>query len=89
MGALLAATCWYLGDIDDLIAGVELGIDMFDCALPTRLGRHGVARSVPTPKASGAWTWSKAGGASPPSRFSTAVRVRRVAGYTRAYLHYL
>jgi queuine tRNA-ribosyltransferase len=32
-----------IGDIDDLIRGVELGIDTFDCAIPTRLGRHGCA----------------------------------------------
>src|SRR4051794_37043862 len=32
-----------IGDIDDLVAGVQAGIDTFDCALPTRLGRHGVA----------------------------------------------
>src|SRR3954454_8032969 len=32
-----------IGEIDDLIAVVELGIDTFDCAMPTRLGRHGVA----------------------------------------------
>jgi len=32
-----------IGDIDDLIRGVELGIDTFDCAMPTRLGRHGMA----------------------------------------------
>jgi queuine tRNA-ribosyltransferase len=37
-----------IGDIDDLIACVELGIDTFDCALPTRLGRHGVAL-IPDP----------------------------------------
>jgi queuine tRNA-ribosyltransferase len=37
-----------IGDIDDLIRGVELGIDSFDCAMPTRLGRHGVAL-VPDP----------------------------------------
>ncbi len=37
-----------IGDVDDLIAGVELGIDTFDCAMPTRLGRHGVAL-VPDP----------------------------------------
>jgi queuine tRNA-ribosyltransferase len=37
-----------VGDIDDLIRGVELGIDTFDCAMPTRLGRHGVA-VVPLP----------------------------------------
>ena len=32
-----------IGEIDDLIACVELGIDTFDCAMPTRLGRHGHA----------------------------------------------
>ncbi len=37
-----------IGEIDDLIRGVELGIDTFDCAMPTRLGRHGVAL-VPDP----------------------------------------
>jgi queuine tRNA-ribosyltransferase len=38
-----------IGDIDDLVRGVELGIDTFDCAMPTRLGRHGVAL-VPDPQ---------------------------------------
>src|SRR3954449_8417651 len=32
-----------IGEIDDLVAGIELGIDTFDCAMPTRLGRHGMA----------------------------------------------
>jgi ABC-type glycerol-3-phosphate transport system substrate-binding protein len=39
-----------IGEIDDLIRGVELGIDTFDCAMPTRLGRHGMAL-VPAPEA--------------------------------------
>lgn len=38
-----------IGEIDDLVRGVELGIDSFDCAMPTRLGRHGVAL-VPEPE---------------------------------------
>lgn len=38
-----------IGEIDDLIKGVELGIDTFDCAIPTRLGRHGTAL-VPEPE---------------------------------------
>jgi queuine tRNA-ribosyltransferase len=38
-----------IGEIDDLIRGVELGIDTFDCAMPTRLGRHGMAL-VPAPE---------------------------------------
>jgi queuine tRNA-ribosyltransferase len=37
-----------VGDIDDLVRGVELGVDTFDCAMPTRLGRHGTA-IVPDP----------------------------------------
>jgi queuine tRNA-ribosyltransferase len=37
-----------IGEVDDLIRGVELGIDTFDCAMPTRLGRHGVAL-IPAP----------------------------------------
>jgi queuine tRNA-ribosyltransferase len=32
-----------IGEIDDLIRCVELGIDTFDCAMPTRLARHGTA----------------------------------------------
>jgi queuine tRNA-ribosyltransferase len=38
-----------IGEVDDLIAGVELGMDTFDCAMPTRLGRHGTAL-VPDPE---------------------------------------
>jgi queuine tRNA-ribosyltransferase len=39
-----------IGEVDDLISCVELGIDTFDCAMPTRLGRHGTAL-VPDPDA--------------------------------------
>ena len=38
-----------IGEVDDLIRGVELGIDTFDCVTPTRLGRHGVAL-IPEPE---------------------------------------
>jgi len=37
-----------IGEIDDLVAGVVRGIDTFDCAMPTRLARHGMAL-VPDP----------------------------------------
>src|SRR4051812_44199367 len=37
-----------IGEVDDLVRGVELGIDTFDCAMPTRIGRHGMAL-VPNP----------------------------------------
>lgn len=32
-----------VGEPTDLFAGVERGVDMFDCVLPTRLARHGHA----------------------------------------------
>ena len=32
-----------VGAPEDLIEGVRRGVDMFDCVLPTRLGRHGAA----------------------------------------------
>ena len=32
-----------VGEPDDILAAVERGIDMFDCVLPTRAGRHALA----------------------------------------------
>jgi queuine tRNA-ribosyltransferase len=32
-----------IGEPDDLVEGIAQGIDSFDCAVPTRLGRHGMA----------------------------------------------
>lgn len=38
-----------IGEIDDLMHGVALGLDVFDCAVPTRLARHGMALA-PSPE---------------------------------------
>jgi queuine tRNA-ribosyltransferase len=38
-----------IGEVDDLLVGIALGLDVFDCAVPTRLARHGVAL-VPDPE---------------------------------------
>ena len=38
-----------IGEVDDLLGGIGLGLDVFDCAVPTRLARHGVAL-VPDPE---------------------------------------
>ncbi len=78
-----------IGEVDDLLRGVELGIDTFDCAMPTRLGRHGMA-IVPDPDAR--WRVDLAKGryreADEPllEGCPCAVCAR---GYSRAYLHYL
>jgi queuine tRNA-ribosyltransferase len=78
-----------IGDVDDLLRGVELGIDTFDCAMPTRIGRHGMA-IVPDPEHR--WRVDLAKG-----RFREADEpicegcpcAACAAGYSRAYLHYL
>jgi queuine tRNA-ribosyltransferase len=38
-----------IGEVDDLLGGIGLGLDVFDCAVPTRLARHGGAL-VPDPE---------------------------------------
>jgi queuine tRNA-ribosyltransferase len=78
-----------IGDVDDLIAMVEVGIDTFDCAMPTRLGRHGVA-IVPEPDARWRTDLVKA-------RFRHSQEPIMddcpcpacAGGFTRGYLHYL
>jgi queuine tRNA-ribosyltransferase len=78
-----------IGDVDDLLRGVELGIDTFDCAMPTRIGRHGMA-IVPEPERR--WRVDLAKGRSRESDepiCDGCPCVACAAGYSRAYLHYL
>jgi queuine tRNA-ribosyltransferase len=78
-----------IGEIDDLVRGVELGMDTFDCAMPTRIGRHGMA-VVPDPEKR--WRVDLAKG-----RYRTADEPvlegcpcpACAYGYSRAYVHYL
>ncbi len=78
-----------IGEVDDLVRGVELGIDTFDCAMPTRIGRHGMA-VVPDPARR--WRVDLAKG-----RYRTADEPvldgcpcpACAHGYSRAYVHYL
>lgn len=78
-----------IGDVDDLIAGVALGVDTFDCAIPTRLGRHGVAL-VPDPGrrwrldlAKGRWRRA------PETILDGCPCPACAGGFSRAYLHHL
>ncbi len=78
-----------IGDVDDLIRGIELGIDTFDCAMPTRLGRHGMA-VVADPGAR--WRVDLAKARFKHSRdplMEGCPCPACAAGYTRGYLHYL
>jgi queuine tRNA-ribosyltransferase len=78
-----------IGDVDDLVRGVELGMDTFDCAMPTRIGRHGMA-VVPDPEHR--WRVDLAKGRHRTSEEPILEGCPCPAcarGYTRAYLHYL
>jgi queuine tRNA-ribosyltransferase len=77
-----------IGDVDDLVHAVGLGIDTYDCATPTRLARHGTAL-VPDPE--GRWRLDLTKGAHRTSREPIDERCPCPAcrEHTRAYLHYL
>jgi queuine tRNA-ribosyltransferase len=78
-----------IGDVDDLISGVELGIDTFDCALPTRLGRHGVAL-IADPGAGWRVDLVKARWRGAPEPILDGCGCPAcAAGFSRGYLHYL
>jgi queuine tRNA-ribosyltransferase len=78
-----------IGEVDDLVHGVRLGIDTFDCAMPTRLGRHGMAL-VPAPEARWRVDLAKARWrASPEPLMEECPCPACAAGYSRGYLHYL
>ena len=68
----------------DLVEAVWRGVDMFDCVLPTRAGRHGQA-----------WTWDgpinlkNARFAEDQDPLDTAVPCSASQDYSKAYLHHL
>ena len=78
-----------IGEIDDLVRGVELGIDTFDCAMPTRIGRHGMA-VVPDPDHRWRVDLAKARYRDADEPLLEGCPCPACAhGYSRAYLHYL
>ena len=77
-----------IGDVDDLVHGVGAGIDLFDCATPTRLARHGTAL-VPDP--AGRWRLDLAKSHHADSRepIAGACPCPACADHSRGYIHYL
>jgi queuine tRNA-ribosyltransferase len=77
-----------IGDVDDILHGAGCGIDLFDCATPTRLARHGTAL-VEDPAAR--WRLDVTRADSRDSRDPIADRCPCAActRHSRAYLHYL
>jgi len=72
-----------VGTPEDLLGAIARGIDMFDCVLPTRNGRHGVAFTR-----FGPLNLKNARHADDPRPLDPEGS-GVAAGYTRAYLHHL
>jgi queuine tRNA-ribosyltransferase len=77
-----------IGEIDDLVAGIGLGIDLFDCAIPTRLARHGTALA-PNPEGRFRIDLTKASYAGDDAPIVEGCSCEACTSHTRAYLHYL
>jgi queuine tRNA-ribosyltransferase len=73
-----------VGTPDDLLAAVARGIDMFDCVLPTRNGRHGLAFTRFGPV-----NLKNARHADDPRPLDEASSCSAARDYSRAYLHHL
>ena len=78
-----------IGEPDDLLAGIALGIDVFDCAVPTRLARHGMALAN-LPDSRFRFDLGRAAHALDTGPLVDGCGCPTcLAGHTRAYLHYL
>jgi queuine tRNA-ribosyltransferase len=72
------------GTPDDLMESVRRGIDMFDCVLPTRAGRHGLAYTR-----AGRLNLRNARHADDPAPVDPLASCAAARTYSRAYLHHL
>jgi queuine tRNA-ribosyltransferase len=77
-----------IGDVDDILHAVAAGIDTFDCATPTRLGRHGTAL-VPDPEARWRLDLKKPASADSREPIADGCPCPACREHTRGYLHYL
>jgi len=77
-----------IGEPDDLVHGIGLGIDVFDCAVPTRLARHGMALA-PRPDDRHRFDVRKAVFAEDEGPLVDGCPCPTCAAHTRAYVHYL
>ncbi len=73
-----------VGTPDDLVQSVRRGVDMFDCVMPTRAGRHGLAYTR-----SGKVNLRNARHATDPQPLDEASDCPAARDYSRAYLHHL
>ena len=73
-----------VGTPQDILLSVERGIDMFDCVMPTRAGRHGLAYTW-----DGKLNMKNAAHADDPRPIDPMLDAPPSRDYSRAYLHHL
>ncbi len=73
-----------VGTPDDLLEAVRRGVDMFDCVMPTRAGRHGLAYTR-----FGKVNMRNARHADDPRALDALSDCPAARDYSRAYLHHL
>jgi queuine tRNA-ribosyltransferase len=73
-----------VGTPDDILEAVARGIDMFDCVMPTRSGRHGQAFT-----SHGRLNLRNAKHAEDLRPLDASIDHPALNGYSRAYLHHL
>jgi len=77
-----------IGEPDDLVEGIARGIDLFDCAVPTRLARHGMALA-PLPEERFRFDLRRGAYADDPAPLVEGCPCAACSAHSRAYLHYL
>jgi queuine tRNA-ribosyltransferase len=77
-----------IGEPDDLVEGIGRGIDLFDCAVPTRLARHGMALA-PLPDSRFRFDVARAAHALSEDPLVEGCTCPACTNHTRAYVHYL
>lgn len=73
-----------IGAVNDILTGIEMGVDMFDCVLPTRIARHGTLMT-----SGGRINIKKIMYKNDFSPIDPLCDCEACKNYTRAYIHHL
>jgi len=77
-----------IGEPDDLVEGIAAGVDLFDCAVPTRLARHGMALA-PLPASRFRFDVRRAEFSTDEGPLVEGCPCAACAAHSRAYIHFL
>jgi len=73
-----------IGEVEDIFEGVQRGVDLYDCVLPTRLARHGILFTK-----AGKYNISKNENKDAFEPIEKDCKCYSCKNYTKAYIHHL